>query len=297
MSPLSVDIPTNPIDEENAFLSRAASYNDLSDIPVTEPGSPGLRRTFSDLTFPNDSASPSKEDVAAGKDILRRTSLRRNKEKSAVAISRFTLSAEDLNDTAASEPSGASPNPPVKYPETKAPEPVARPSKARSMSGRLVNLARKPWGSSSSQSRSPSPSPKPSKGRNSRSDDQPPSKSHGLPPKANSRLESVKETDSVLPSRKRTILSKRPRRPMVAVVTQSQDDSPSTPSSSSPHSLRTKNSLERLAASLHVSTPILPPMPKGAAATVGNFSGNVDLTRKKDELWGVFRGLEADYQK
>ncbi|KAF7115954.1 hypothetical protein CNMCM5793_003787 [Aspergillus hiratsukae] len=297
MSSLSVDIPTNPIDEESAFLSRAASYNNLSDIPVSEPGSPGLRRTFSDVTFPRDSASPSKEDVAAGKDILRRASLRRNKEKSAVAISRFTLSAEDLNDIAASEPSVASPKPPVKYPETKAPEPVARPSKARSMSGRLVNLARKPWGSSGSQSRSPSPSPKPSKTRNTRSDDQPPSKSYGLPSKSNSRLESVKEADAVPPSRKRTILSKRPRRPMVAVVTQSQDDSPSTPSSSSPHSLRTKNSLERLAASLHVSTPILPPMPKGAAVTAGNFSGNVDLPRQKDELWGVFRGLEADYQK
>ncbi|KMK60286.1 hypothetical protein Y699_01487 [Aspergillus fumigatus Z5] len=296
MSSLAVDLPTNPIDEESAFLSRAASYNNLSDIPVTEPGSPGLRRTFSDLTFPNnEQASPSKEDVAAGKDILRRTSLRRNKEKSAVAVSRFTLPAEDLNDPATSEPSGATAKPPVKYPETKAPEPVARPSKARSMSGRLVNLARKPWGSSGSQSRSPSPSPKPSKNRYSRSDDQTPSKSQGLPSKSNSRLESVKETDPVMPSRRRTILSKRPRRPMVAVVTQSQDDSPS--SSSSPHSLRAKNSLERLAASLHVTTPILPPMPKGAAVTAGNFSGYVDLPRKKDELWGVFRGLEADYQK
>jgi hypothetical protein len=38
-------------------------------------------------------------------------------------------------------------------------------------------------------------------------------------------------------------------------------------------------------------------MPKGAVVTTGNFSGNVDLPRKKDELWGVFRGLEADYQK
>ncbi|EAW09642.1 DUF1765 domain-containing protein [Aspergillus clavatus NRRL 1] len=300
MASPSVQIPRNPIDDEHTFLSRAASYNNLTDIPVSEPGSPALRRTFSDLAVQSDSGSPSKEDVAAGKDILRRTSLRRAKEKQTVAISRFTLSAEDLNDAAvpAPAPAGASSRPaPTKYPETKAPEPVARPSKARSMSGRLVNLARKPWGSSNTRSRSPSPPLKTSRYRTGRADDQPVSKSQNTPTKPGSKLDSATETDSTLPSRRRTLLNKRPRRPMVAVVTQSQDDSPSTPSSGSPHSLRTKHSLERLAASLRVSTPILPPMPKGAAMAAGNFAGNIDLPRKKDELWGVFRGLEADCQK
>jgi N6-adenosine-specific RNA methylase IME4 len=41
-------------------------------------------------------------------------------------------------------------------------------------------------------------------------------------------------------------------------------------------------------------------MPKGAAATVASFansSGTTEHSRKKDELWGIFRGLEADFQK
>jgi N6-adenosine-specific RNA methylase IME4 len=41
-------------------------------------------------------------------------------------------------------------------------------------------------------------------------------------------------------------------------------------------------------------------MPKGAAATVASFANNsstVEHSRKKDELWGIFRGLEADFQK
>jgi N6-adenosine-specific RNA methylase IME4 len=41
-------------------------------------------------------------------------------------------------------------------------------------------------------------------------------------------------------------------------------------------------------------------MPKGAAATVASFTNNsstIEHSRKKDELWGIFRGLEADFQK
>jgi hypothetical protein len=39
-------------------------------------------------------------------------------------------------------------------------------------------------------------------------------------------------------------------------------------------------------------------MPKGAAATAASFQNTApEQSRKKDELWGIFRGLEADYQK
>lgn len=39
-------------------------------------------------------------------------------------------------------------------------------------------------------------------------------------------------------------------------------------------------------------------MPKGAAATAASFQNTgQDHSRKKDELWGIFRGLEADFQK
>ncbi|KKK19585.1 hypothetical protein P175DRAFT_0508630 [Aspergillus ochraceoroseus IBT 24754] len=281
----------NPIenprqDDQTTLLSRAASYNHLPNLAASEPGSPGLRRTFSDLTFQKQPESPSKEDVAAGKDILRRTSLR-SKDKSTIAVSRFTVSTEDLAEAA--PPS--EPPQPAKVPQTRAPSPVARPSKARSMSGRLVSFARKPW-MSSSPYRSPSPSSKASRPPPLPADD---SASQSLS-KNPRKLDPAPGSDPATPSRKRTILNKRPRRPMVAVVTQSRNESPSTPSSPSPQSLITKNSLDRLASSMNISTPVLPPMPK-ITATSGNVSGNPDPPRKKDELWGVFRGLEADFQK
>jgi hypothetical protein len=39
-------------------------------------------------------------------------------------------------------------------------------------------------------------------------------------------------------------------------------------------------------------------MPKGAAETAAAYANaGTDHARKKDELWGIFRGLEADFQK
>ena len=109
------------------------------------------------------------------------------------------------------------------------------------------------------------------------------------------------------------MLYKRPRRPMVAVVSKGNSDSPDSPNSPS-QSLRNRTSLERFTASLSISTPILPPMPKGAAKTVASYTNNggdsgaktgnsvksndrYETSQKKDELWGLFRGLEADFQK
>ncbi|KAL2827067.1 hypothetical protein BDW59DRAFT_60123 [Aspergillus cavernicola] len=284
MSPPASEVANTHQDDQSAFLSRAASYNNLPDLPTSEPGSPGLRRTFSDLTFQKQSDSPSKEDVAAGKDILRRTSIRRSKDKSTVAVSRFTVSTENLTDAAPSEPQET-----LKAQQTRAPSPVARPSKARSMSGRLVSFARKPW-MSSSPNRSTSPS-KTSRLRSLQGED---SSSQTLSSRSSGSLDLP--TDSGAPSRKRTILNKRPRRPMVAVVTQSRAESPSTQSSPSPRSLLAKGSLERLTTAFNVSTPVLPPMPK-TTPTSGNIPGGMDPPRKKDDLWNVFRGLEADFQK
>ncbi|KAJ5095447.1 hypothetical protein NUU61_004803 [Penicillium alfredii] len=254
-----------------ALLSRAASYTDLPNKSVTESPSSSLRRTFSEHAVPTLSESPTKESVATGKDILRRTSLR---SKERPPVSHFTLSSsEDLKDTES----------PDALPQTRAPEPAARPSKSRSMSGRIVSLARKPWGSSS---RSPSPASKRPKQQEVQSPN---------PKKA----ETAADSDSPQPSRKRTILYKRPRRPMLAVVAKgNNEETPGSPSSPSGHSLRHRSSLEKFAASLSVSTPVLPPMPKGAAETAASFSNSGgESLRKKDELWGIFRGLEADYQK
>ncbi|KAL5338727.1 hypothetical protein BJX70DRAFT_388446 [Aspergillus crustosus] len=287
MSPSVPEIATTLPSDSNTLLARAASYNNLPDLPASEPGSPGIRRTFSDLTFQKQSDSPSKEDVAAGKDILRRTSVRHSKDKSTVAVSRFTVSTEDLTDVAPTEPPE-----PTEVPQHRAPSPVARPSKARAMSGRLVSFARKPW-MSSSPSRSTSPSSKTSRLRALQGED---SSSQTPSSRSSGSLDLTPIPDSGTPSRKRTILNKRPRRPMVAVVTQSRAESPSSQSSPSPRSLLAKGSLERLTSSYNVSTPVLPPMPKTSAFT-GNVSGGIEPPRDKDELWNVFRGLEADFQK
>ncbi|KAG0159335.1 hypothetical protein PDIDSM_6857 [Penicillium digitatum] len=254
-------------DDQKPVLSRAASYSDLPNQTAPEFI---LRRTFSDCAVPTLAESPTKETVAAGKDILRRTSLRSKDKSRPVSLSRFTLSSsEDLKDIDSH------------VPETRAPEAAVRPSKSRSMSGRIVSLARKPWGSSS---RSPSPSAKRSKQQDSQS-----------PTRSSSRKT---EDDQTQPSRRRTILYKRPRRPMLAVVAKDLEDSPGSPSSPSSNSLRRRSSFEKFTAALSISTPVLPPMPKGAAETAAAYANSgTDQTRNKDELWGIFRGLEADFQK
>ncbi|KAJ5093035.1 hypothetical protein N7456_008896 [Penicillium angulare] len=267
-------------DEGSDSIQRAASFTDLPSQtePNTEPGSPSLRRTFSDNAVPTLSDSPSKESVAAGKDILRRTSLRSKKQPPA-GLSHFTLSStEDLKDT---DPQQVR----TKLSQHRAPEPAARPSKSRSMSGRIVSLARKPWGSSS---RSPSPST--AKRVKQRIEEKSPTRS--------AERNKGSDSDSAQPARKRTILYKRPRRPMLAVVAKGNEESPDSPNSPSGNSLRHRSSFEKFTASLSVSTPVLPPMPKGAAATAASYHHSApEHSRKKDELWGVFRGLEADYQK
>ncbi|KAJ5163523.1 uncharacterized protein N7500_005353 [Penicillium coprophilum] len=268
MSSPSRKTPSYTNDDQTPKLSRAASYTDLPSQTTTEPS---LRRTFSDYAVPSLAESPTKETVDAGKDILRRTSLRSKDKSKPASVSRFTLSSsEDLKDTDSN------------VPETRAPEPAVRPSKSRSMSGRIVSLARKPWGSSS---RSPSPSAKRSKQQDSQSP---------------TRFSGRKAEDDQIqpPSRRRTILYKRPRRPMLAVVAKGPEDSPGSPSSPSGNSLRHRSSFEKFTAALSVSTPVLPPMPKGAAETAAAYANSgTEPTRKKDELWGIFRGLEADFQK
>ncbi|KAJ5953234.1 hypothetical protein N7454_000130 [Penicillium verhagenii] len=271
-------------DEGSDLPQRAASYTDLPSQTNTDgSSSPSLRRTFSDYAVPTQAESPTKptkESVAAGKDILRRTSLR-SKNRLSAGVSHFTLSSsEDLQELKNSEPQNA-----PKLPEHRAPEPAARPSKGRSMSGRIVSLARKPFGSSS---RSPSPSA--AKRVKQRIEES---------PTRSGWRKNESDSDSGQPSRRRTILYKRPRRPMLAVVAKGHGDSLGSPISPSGNSaLRHQTSFEKFTASLSVSTPVLPPMPKGAAATAASFQNSApEQSRKKDELWGIFRGLEADFQK
>lgn len=299
MSDSSPELLGHRTREERASLSRSASYQNLPETADIGPVSPPLRRTFSDLASPSQAPSPTREDVAAGKDILRRTSLRSQSKDPAIAVTRVAdlnqnaekLDEEDVDSDSHSSESQDAPS--ITIPETRPPEPVAQPSKARVMSGRLVSFARKPWASSS-------PSPKPHRTRSSPTEDAPPLEEPPAQPDFKAAVQSetpVDDSDTTQPARKRTMLNKRPRRPVVAVVTQ-HGHSGSVDSQKSPASmLRPKHSFDKFTASLNISTPVLPPNSKSTATSPMTLASSVEPPRKKDDLWGVFRGLEADNQK
>jgi hypothetical protein len=289
-----------PDDDPEPFLHRAASFNSTSEDIETGPGSSGVKRTFSDVSLPGKTESPSKENFLMGKDILRRVTLRSPSSKSKTAVSRFTFSQEldegagfsipeasTLKEKSHNVAAGSSS-------KDAPPELVTRPAKARSVSGKIVTLARRTWISSSS--RSPSPSPKQSRRRGARSREQSPTpRSHA--PSADSFTSKRDPRDAkttataVEPARKKTASNKRPRRPLSALVSRSKsDDLLPSPSSAS---LRSRISYENLT-SLNVSTPVLPPIPRSTATSL---PASVDAPRKKDELWSVFRGLEGEFQK
>lgn len=289
MSASSTEIMTNNGGDRNTTLSRAASYNYLPDLSQNEPRRPDLRRTFSDQTSPTQSGPSEKGDVAAGKDILRRSSIR-SKERRAIALPRLTVPTNELNGSSAHVPSQ---DEAVQVPETRPPEPVARPSKTRLMSGRLANFARKPW-ISAADSRAPSPTGRIGKHRTLPSED-------GSSTSSQSSVKSVptgsaQESESAPSSRRKTVLYNRPRRPVIALVAKDQEDAQASPSSPS-FSLQSKTSLENLTASLRISTPILPPRSKTKATANSSLSSGPDLAQKRDKLWNAFRGLEADYQR
>ncbi|KAL1968364.1 hypothetical protein VTN77DRAFT_1893 [Rasamsonia byssochlamydoides] len=267
------------------------------------PGSPGVKTTCK-----TESPAKEKENFLAGKGVFRRVTLRSPNGRSKVAGSRLTLSSEELDATLKEKSHNVAAGNSSKDAQDAVPELVAPPPKARarSVSGRIANLARKTWMSSSSRSPSPAPkespkespketpkeAPKQTQRRASRSREQSPKRrvsapsAESSPPKGDP--EDAKTAAPAEPTRRKSVLSKRP---LSAFVSRSKPEEPllSPPSDS----LRSKTSFEKLK-SLHVSTPVLPPLPRSTASSL---SSSVELPRKKDELWSVFRGLEADYQK
>lgn len=284
-----------PDDDPDAFVPPTASLNALSHDLDARPGSPGVKTSVTDASLPGKPQSPSKENLPTGKDLLRRVTLRSPSRKSKVDVSRCTRSTEELNDAAGAAGSdgttlkekshnvaaGSS----SKDAQDALPEPVARPPRTRSVSGKIATFARK------ISSRSPSPAPKGSRRSAAPSLEQSPAKraqvsaAESSPPKGD-----PDDANAASPSRRKSILHKRPRRPLSTFVSRSKSDDPASGSSGS---LRSKTSFEKLT-SLHISTPVLPPVPRPTATSV---PATVEVPRKKDELWSVFRGLESDYQK
>ena len=138
---------------------------------------------------------------------------------------------------------------------------------------------------SSKASRTPSPPVKEKAARSTRGRDQSRRRNQ-----EGSQATEPEQQDEPLPRRKG-------RRPLSAFVPKGKDGSSSSLSRSpSLQSLRRRASLDRLTASAGASDKDIPPVPQ-APKTPPRLGKTVDLHRKKDELWSVFRGLDGDYQK
>lgn len=267
-------------------LTRSASFNH---IPTTgnQHERPTMQRTISEvnLTQNNDTnAKLDPESLTTEKEVLRQSSLRLSGSKPE------SQSDEPIfNPAVETKPEAA----PLAYKNSnEAPDP---PPKLRSVSSTLVSLARKPWAS-----RSPSPSHK-TKNVKSRSD-QANNHSNKTPNSSPSKNSSSNEPEQSvppsptdgLPRRRETLL----RRNKKAVNTQQGGkNEPSVGLSRRPSlpSIRSKMSLDRSRASIDFSDPEVPPVP--AAPTRHLPQLRTDTHRKKDDLWSVFRTLDADYQK
>lgn len=275
-------IVTRELDGRNSSdLTRSASYNHIPNINF-DSGSDSLRKTLSEInlvlpTSPKTSLQE-RDDFTTGKEILRQASLR-SKRKDGAA---FTLGDDEESDTnVTSGKNGRDHGRP------------GRTRKPNTVSGTLASLARKPW----KQSRSPSPlqmnKELKTRTNESVSSEPGPTRSNGASAPA-PKVDGKQRPSG--PTRSASVLTKRIRRPSGTGSPQEMTEAPSAlRRQPSLQSLRRRPSLEKLAASVGLAKKDVPPMPQ-------NFPKNMpklktDTPRKRDELWSVFRGLDADYQK
>ncbi|QGA12526.1 hypothetical protein EYB26_000170 [Talaromyces marneffei] len=289
------DAPVQQDLQSPILLHRSASFEstheeDIQDTPV----SPGVKRNFSDTSLSSKNESWNvKENFAAGKDILRRVTLRPSSKPKSLARRTSTNEAattsnsvHGVDNTTPRERSrslvGENKD---KACQDSTPQIVVRPSKSRSVSEKIATLARVSWMSSS---RSPSPARDAKRGASS-SREQSPTPRRSRPVSTNGVSLSSETKESQQNSNddaqtKRPTSSKRSRRPLSAFVPRSKSADPPSPS------LRSRKSVDQLAS----RGPDLPPLPN---PPIPSTLPALEPGRKKDELWNVFRGLEADLQK
>lgn len=271
----------------SSLLNRPASYNYLPALNRT--ADPVIKRNLSEHNLPlsaESAANFEKNNVATGKDILRRSSLRSSNDDS--KKSRFTLPSDEVDDATTSKPEvsgGAS--------DANA---GSQPPKPRSMSGAIANLARKPW----MPSRSPSPSSKGPKRKAGRTRDISPTQMNTSPLKSGSPSKPARNDPASFGSRpelmrRGSVLSKKSSRPLNILTSRGKAEPDNIPKSPSTHTLRGRASFERFTSPFVSSTTDAPPIPQPPAGSL--HPPSTEPSRKKDELWGVFRNLDADYQK
>ncbi|KLJ10868.1 hypothetical protein EMPG_13786 [Blastomyces silverae] len=267
---------------------RSASYNHLPALGSNVNQS-DAKRTFSETNLPQLSAKQvrlDKDSFMTGKKVLRQSSIRLTNDRS--KAKEFSTSFPDGNaqgPTKSSTQRG-----------TEKPLSMERSSKSRSMSSTIATLARKPWISS----RSPSPSAREIKAKASKSNAVASTNSIG-----NGTVEKDSRTKPEGPYAQQLSFPEKSQRSSVLVKgsrkstnygakPKSEDPSNSQKRPSFP-SLRARVSLDRLSASPSASNEDIPPVPPKRSGQLPQLK--VDTGRKKDELWSVFRGLDADYQK
>ena len=293
-----------PTDSETPAIPRSASYTQL---PVTAHqeitlGTSGLKRNFSEnaltngdeplerrssLKQPLDEENKKTPFINGNKGLGRRKSAR-SKISPKVTVSKFTLAPDRIGDDHASLP-----NPEVKNAT------VNRESKVRSVSGSLSSFARKSW---ISASRSPSPSKR-----------QPISGNEGAPDssslarsKSRSAVDKKGEsrdgkTNGIVnpPSRRGTALGKKPRRPLSTFLGKALPE-PDFDSSHPVPLIPKSFSTDRLPwllqnqsqSQLGMTSASLRSMSSERLQGIG-----LESSRKKDELWNIFRALDGEFQK
>ena len=282
-------------------LPRSASYTHLPDTADSALAT-GIKRTFSENVLaipPEDSGKPVLSSYLPNKELLRRAS---KGKRSRLSIARFTIGVEEatLNGHHA----------------TKQVEEQVEPVKStRGVAGTFRSLARKSWISSS---RSPSPAPKenrkPEKALPQKSVTRdfaaeraaaqplvsPPPPAVSRPPSRSARLEAAESaTQPGPPAIPRTRTPQPQEKAPFLRVTLSKNRSESslrlsrTPSIAS---LKSQSSSDRFRNGSPPRSPRVPPLPSSISSDKLSASG-LEVSRKKDPLWGIFRALEGEFQK
>ena len=275
-------------------LPRSASYTQLPTTTASHPipESNGIKRTFSENvlanpagnTFPqpfSKQASGGIEDVhdrPTGKNLLRRQSTR-SQAGPKITVSKFALgprrgtgdSAHELNNGTLKE----NHNPEIKR---------------RSVSGSLTSFARKSW---ISASRSPSPNKREAPADHPGSNNaRPPSRSNAVSQGDSENSTGNGHVDA--PAKRSNTIGKKSRRPLSAFIGRTSDEPgpPSVPAIPKSYSTDRLPSLR----DNHYSSEKPPTVPKSMSSDRLQGVGT-ESPRKKDDLWGVFRTLDGDFQK
>ena len=276
-------------------LPQSASYTQLptATTSYTTAESNGIKRTFSEnvLTNPRGNAFPQSFNKQAsgaiedgherpnGKNLLRRRSTR-SLAGPKIAVSNFALGPRRGTGDSAHELSKGN------LKENRNPE-----IKRRSVSGSLTSFARKSW---ISASRSPSPNKREASADNNpgSNDARPPSRSSAFNRSDNEILTGNGHISA--PAKRSNTISKKSRRPLSALIGRTSDEPgpPSVPSIPKSYSTDRLPSLNHN----HSSSEKPPTVPKSMSSERLQGMGT-ESPRRKDELWGVFRALDGDFQK